>query len=86
MKWDNRPSISKYHPFKEEYERLLGLNEDELLMEIKNHVDDYFRVKSKRNQQIKINLDELIKEQWHKNSIETFYWKFINKSTKVKEE
>lgn len=49
MKWENRPSISEYHPFKEEYERLLDLNRDELLIEIKNHIDDYFESKSKKD-------------------------------------
>jgi hypothetical protein len=43
MKWEDRPLISEYHPFKEEYERLLDLNRDELLMEIKNHIDHFLK-------------------------------------------
>ncbi|MEA3321509.1 MAG: hypothetical protein U9Q88_15985 [Bacillota bacterium] len=86
MKWENRPSISESHPFKEEYELLLDLNRDELLIEIKNHIDDYFEIKSKKEQKGKLNLNEFLWFKWHENSIETFYWKFINKNTKVKDE
>ncbi|MFE7061617.1 hypothetical protein ACFVAD_05570 [Sutcliffiella sp. NPDC057660] len=86
MKWQNRPSISEYHPYKEEYEQLLDLNRDELLFEIKTHIDDYFEAKSKKEQEGKLNLNEFFKLNWHENSIETFYWKFINKNTKIKDE
>jgi vacuolar-type H+-ATPase subunit D/Vma8 len=85
MKWENRPSVSESHPFKEEYDRLLDLDRDELLMEIRSHIDNYFEMKSKREQLGKLNVKDLLTEQWHKNSIETFYWKFINIDTKVKD-
>jgi hypothetical protein len=85
MKWGNRPSISESHPLKDEYDRLLDLDRDELLMEIKNNIEDYFEMKSKREQIGKLNVNNLLTEQWHKNSIETFYWKFLNKDTKVKD-
>lgn len=84
IKWENRPTVSEFHPFKEEYDRLLDLSRDELLMEIKSHIEDYFEMKSKREQTGKLHVNDYLTEKWHKYSIETFYWKFINKETKVK--
>lgn len=85
MKWENRPTISESHPFKKEYDRLLDLEKDELLLEIKSHIEDYFEMKSNREKTGKINVNDFLSEQWHKNSIETFYRKFINKDTKVED-
>ncbi len=77
--------MSNDHPFKEEYDRLLDMNRDELLHEIKKHIDDYFEYKlSVKNRKADIN--EFFRGNWHVNSIETYYWKFINKETKVDEE
>jgi hypothetical protein len=42
-------------------------------------------MKAKREQQGKLNTNDFFMEQNHKNSIETFYWKFLNKNTKVKD-
>jgi hypothetical protein len=88
MKWENRPQISEYHPFKKEYEELCDMSRDELLKAIKIHIDDYFEIKSKRERknQEASHLSDFIMENWYENSIETFYWKFINKKTKVTEE
>jgi vacuolar-type H+-ATPase subunit D/Vma8 len=85
MKWENRPLISESHPLKDEYDRLLDLDRDELLMEIKSHIEDYFEMKSENEKDGKLNVNDYLSEQWHKNSIETFYWKFINKDTKVED-
>ncbi|MFI8688533.1 hypothetical protein [Rossellomorea sp. NPDC077527] len=86
MKWENKPQISEYHPFKTEYEELCMMSRDELLKAIKIHIDDYFEIKSKRKNQEVSQMSDFIMEKWHENSIETFYWKFINKETKVTEE
>lgn len=87
MKWENKPKISEFHPFKEEYEELCEMSRDELLKAIKIHIDDYFEIKSKKEEnQGESDLSDFILEKWHENSIETFYWKFINKNTKVSEE
>jgi hypothetical protein len=88
MKWDNRPQISEYHPYKEEYEELCDMSRDELLKAIRIHIDDYFQIKSKKEREnhVEADISDFIMEKWHENSIETFYWKFINKKTKVLEE
>ncbi|SEP61435.1 hypothetical protein SAMN05216232_0354 [Virgibacillus subterraneus] len=72
--WKHRPTVSDSHPFKEEYDNMLDADRD------------YFKIRYEVNESEKSgdsSIDNYFAKKMVDNPIEVYYWKFINKETRI---
>lgn len=83
--WKKRPNVPESHPFREIYNDFLDSSREELLEwidELKQDRNAALEEKKKG----KRTYDHFIKQRMIDTAIEAYYWKFLNKETRIPEE
>lgn len=80
--WKKRPIVPKSHPFREIYNNFLDSSREEILEwleELKKDRNTALEAKRKG----KRTFDHFIKQRMMDTAVEAYYWKFLNKETKI---
>lgn len=80
--WKKRPKVHEDHPFREIYNSFLDSDREELLVWIDQLKQERNAAQEEREQG-KRTFDHFIKQRMMDTAIEAYYWKYLNKETKM---
>lgn len=83
--WKHRPQISDAHLFKEQYDDILDANKDDLL-DIIEHYIQMRRAAIELEEKGEKSVYTFLDKKRIDDAIEVYFYKFINKTTKVDDE
>jgi hypothetical protein len=82
--WKRRPKVPDGHPFKEQFDDMLDSDRDRLLGLIEHYIKmrrEAIQKEKEEGSSLYISMDKNRVD----DPIEVYYWKYINKETRVQE-